>query len=110
MGNKIIRPFFEDDEMLSKIFKEEYGFDYSEFEDKKETFTDTPIMVVSKVLDYFGDKSFFVFEYGNKHHNDLKALQDKKIINFGIDIYVVNPKHIFALMMDKTTDISKYDT
>ena len=107
---KSLDHFFEDDEMLKKIFKEEYGFDYSEIDNKKESFSDTPLMVVSKVLDYFGDKYFFVFEYGNKHHNDLKLLQDKKIINFGIDIYVVNPKHIFVLMMDKTKDLSKYDT
>jgi len=66
-------------------------------------------MVVSKVLDYFGDKTFFIFENNNKHHNDLKQMQDKKIINFGIDIYVLNPTHIYALMMDKTSDLSKYD-
>ena len=43
--------FFEDDEMLMKIFNEEYGFPYSEFNEHKDTFKDTPVMVVSKVLD-----------------------------------------------------------
>lgn len=107
---KSLDHFFEDDEMLSKIFEEEYGFPYAELDKHLDTFKDTPIMVVSKVLDYFGDKHFFVFENNNKHHNDLKKLQDDKIINFGIDIYIINPAHIYVLMMDKTQDLSKYDT
>lgn len=107
---KSLNHFFEDDEMLMKIFNEEYGFPYAEFSKHSETFSDTPIMVVSKVLDYFGDKYFFVFENNNKHHNDLKKLQDQKIINFGMDIYVLHPERIYALMMDKSKDPSKYDT
>lgn len=107
---KSLDHFFEDDEMLTKIFQEEYGFPYSELSKNAGTFTDTPVMVISKVLDYFGDKYFFVFENNNKHHNDLKKLQDDKIINFGIDIYIINPSHIYVLMMDKTKDLSEYDT
>jgi len=107
---KSLDHFFEDDAILTKIFEEEYKFPYAEFNDKKETFTDTPLMVVSKVLDYFGDKYFFVFENNNKHHNDLKTLQDKKIVNFGMDIHVLNPTRIYVLMMDKSKDPSKYDT
>lgn len=102
--------FFEGEEPLLNIFKEEYGFDYSEIDAHKETFTDTPYTVVSKVLDYFGDKYFFVFENENKHHQDLMSLQDQKIIQFGMDIYVLNPTRIYVLMMDKTTNLALYDT
>lgn len=102
--------FFKDDEMLTKIFQEEYGFPYSEIEKHTNSFTDTPLMVISKVLDYFGDKYFFVFENNNKHHHDLIKLQDNKIINFGIDIYVLHPSYIYVLMMDKTTNAAAYDT
>lgn len=102
--------FFEDDEMLTKIFEEEYGFPYSELALHKDTFADTPLMVVSRLLDYFGDKYFFVFENNNPHHAILKNLQDQKIINFGIDIHVVNPNRIYALMMDKSSNPAVYDT
>lgn len=107
---KSLDHFFEDDEMLMKIFQEEYGFPYSEISEHADTFTDTPLMVVSKVLDYFGDKYFFVFENNNKHHHDLMKLQDKKIINFGIDIHIINPSNIYVLMMDKTKNVAAYDT
>ncbi len=107
---KSLDHFFEDDETLQKIFEEEYKFPYSEFEKRKETFPDTPIMVVSRLLDYFGDKYFFVFENSNAHHEELKRLQDKKIINFGMDIYVLNPSRIYVLMLDKTKDLAAYDT
>lgn len=106
---KSLDHFFEDDEMLQKIFKEEYGFDYYDLQNHAD-FKDTPLMVVSKVLDYFGDKHFFVFENNNKHHNDLKKMQDQKIINFGMDIHVVHPERIYALMMDKVKDLKAYDT
>ena len=81
--------FFEGEEPMLNIFKDEYGFEYSELESHKDTFTDTPFMVVSRVLDYFGDKHFFVFENNNKH---------------------LNPNRIYVLMMDKSKNPALYDT
>lgn len=107
---KSLDHFFEDDEMLQKIFLEEYKFPYSELDQHKDSFTDTPIMVVSRLLDYFGDKYFFVFENNNAHHDELKRLQDQKIINFGMDIYVLNPERIYVLMLDKSKNPAVYDT
>lgn len=101
---------FKTHESLFEIFEKEYGFPYSELADHKNDFKDSDSMVISKLLDHFGDKQFFVFSYGDKHHNDLKNLQDKKIINFGIDIHVVNPSRIYVLEMDKTQDLKVYDT
>lgn len=102
--------FFEGEEPMLNIFKDEYGFEYSELANHKDTFTDTPFMVVSRVLDYFGDKHFFVFENDNKHHHDLMKLQDQKIIQFGMDIHVLNPSRIYVLMMDKSKNPALYDT
>ena len=107
---KSLDHFFEDDEMLMKIFKEEYGFEYANLNENSKSFTDTPIMVVSKALDYFGDKYFFVFENNNKHHHELMKLQDNKTIQFGIDIHVLNPNRIYVLMMDKCKNPAVYDT
>lgn len=107
---KSLDHFFEDDEILQKIFQEEYKFPYSELEKHKDTFSDTPVMVVSRLLDYFGDKFFFVFENNNEHHNQLKRLQDKKIISFGMDIYVLHPERVYVLMLDRVKDLAAYDT
>lgn len=107
---KSLADFLDDDAVYQEIFKKEYGFAWSEFPEQKASFTDTPIMVVSRILDYFGDKYFFVFERDNEHHNQLKRLQDKKIVNFGIDIYLMAPGKVFVLMMDKSKNPAAYDT
>jgi hypothetical protein len=95
---------------MLEIFEKEYGFPYSALAQQRQDFRDSDIQVVSKLLDHFGDKHFFVFSYGDKHHEELKGLQDKKVINFGIDIHVINPQRIYVLEMDKTQDLKVYDT
>lgn len=107
---KSITDFFKANENLTEIFEKEYGFPYADINKNKPTFFDSDLMIVSKLLDYFGDKHFFVFSNNDKHHNDLKNLQDKKIINFGIDIYTIHPTAIYVLEMDKTKDPKMYDT
>ena len=107
---KSLDEFFKADENLLEIFEKEYGFPFSKLSEQKENFKDSEIMVVSKLLDHFGDKYFFVFSDNDKHHNDLKMIQDKKIINFGMDIYVIHPNKIYVLEMDKTKDLKMYDT
>ncbi|MCO5237699.1 MAG: hypothetical protein M9933_15680 [Chitinophagaceae bacterium] len=105
---KSIRDFFKAQESLAEIFEVEYGFPYGELH-KQTDFRDTDIMIISKLLDHFGDKQFFVFSYNDPHHNELKNLQDRKIINFGMDIHVLNPQRIYVLEMDKSKDIKIYD-
>lgn len=106
---KSLDEFFKAHENLLEIFEKEYGFPFSKMAEKASEFKDTEIMVITKLLDHFGDKQFFVFSENDKHHNDLKFLQDKKIINFGMDIYVIHPKKIYVLEVDKTKDMQKYD-
>lgn len=105
---KTLQDFFKTDINLFDIFEKEYGFSFNELS-QQENFPDTPILVVSKLLDYFGDKQFFVFSNNDQHHHELKALQDKKVINFGIDIHVLHPTSIYVLEMDKTKDMKMYD-
>lgn len=107
---KSLDELFKAHESMLEIFEKEYGFPYSSLPERKGEFKDSDITVVSKLLDHFGDKHFFVFSYNDKHHNDLKILQDKKTINFGIDIHVINPQRIYVLEMDKTQDLKVYDT
>lgn len=95
-------------ENMAEIFENEYGFPFSKLNEQT-VFSDSDVMVVSKLLDHFGDKQFFVFSYNDNHHNDLKALQDAKTINFGMDIHVIHPNRVYVLEMDKTKDLKMYD-
>jgi len=106
---KSMEDFFKTHENLYEIFEKEYGFAYNKLNENKTNFTDTDVMLVSKLLDHFGDKEFFVFSYNDKHHTDLKRLQDNKVINFGMDIHMIHPSRIYVLEMDKTKDMMKYD-
>ena len=101
--------FFKANEALPEIFEKEYGFPYSQWNDTDKKIPDGDVVVVSKLLDYFQDKFFFIFANGDLHHQYLKALQDNKVINFGVDIHVIHPSKIFILEMDKTQDLRKWD-
>jgi len=105
-----LEEFMKGDAFLPEIFKKEYGFEFSEEKNPENKFSDNLVTVATKLLDYFGDKHFFVFQNGNPEHAILKELQDKKVINFGMDIHVLHPFKTYVLMMDKTKDMAKYDT
>lgn len=105
---KSLDEIFKAHESMTEIFEKEYGFPFDKL-NEQENFKDSNIVVVSKLLDHFGDKQFFVFSYNDKHHNDLKVLQDEKIINFGLDVHVIHPKSIYVLEMDRTKDLKMYD-
>lgn len=104
-----LEEFFKSHEMMFEIFEKEYGVSFNERNNSDVKIADSDIVVVSKLLDYFEDKQFFVFSNNDSNHQGLKNLQDKKIISFGMDIYVLNPKKIYVLEMDKTKDPKMYD-
>ncbi len=105
---KSLPDFFKAHEDLLEIFEKEYGFAFDKLSDQKD-FNDSDIMVISKLLDQFGDKFFYVFSNNDTHHNELKILQDNRTMNFGMDIYVIHPSKIYVLEMDKTKDLKMYD-
>lgn len=104
-----LEEFFKSHEMMFEIFEKEYGVSFNERNNPDVKIADSDIVVVSKLLDYFEAKQFFVFSNNDPNHQGLKNLQDKKIISFGMDIYVLNPKKIYVLEMDKTKDPKMYD-
>ena len=106
---KSLTEFFKAQESLFEIFEKEYGFPFNKLDEQASVFKESDIMIVSKLLNYFSDKYFLIFSYNDQHHNQLKNMQDRKIINFGIDIYVIHPKSIYVLEMDKTKDLKMYD-
>lgn len=105
-----LEEFLDIHEMLYQIFKDEYGFAYQERKNPENNFSDTPIEAMNKLLDYFGDKYFYIFMVGDLHFNSLVTLQDKKIFNFGIDLNKLDKEKIYMMEMDKTKDLKKYDT
>lgn len=105
-----LEDFLTSHNQLGEIFKKEYEFSYDQRKEPQNVFQDTDIEVVTKLLDHFGDKNFFVFSDSDINHSVLKELQDKKVINFGMDIYVLHPNKIYVLEMDKTKDMQKYDS
>ncbi len=60
---------------------------------------------MSTILDHVGDKSFFLFTYGDSNHNDLVYLQDSRIMNFGINIDYLHHYHLDIIIMDKNKDL-----
>ncbi len=105
---KSLPEFFKAHENLEGVFEKEYLFPYSSLNERTD-FKDSNHMVVSKLLDHYGDKEFYVFSNNDKHHLALKKLQDEKKIHFGIDIHVIHPTSVFVLEMDKTKDMKMYD-
>jgi hypothetical protein len=101
--------FMKSHEKLSEIFEKEYGVPFDQ-RNNVDSIDDNDLIIISNLLDYFDDKQFFIFSNNDKHHNDLKKLQDEKKINFGMDIYVLQSNKIYILEMDKTQDLKKYDT
>lgn len=107
---KTMDDFFDSHDKMREIFKNEYGVDYSAENIEDVKLLDAGFSIVEKLLDCFDDKHFVVFSLDDENHNILKGLQDKKTINFGMDIYVLNPSRIYVLEADKTKDLQKYDT
>lgn len=102
--------FFNSHSMMGEIFENEYGFPFSKETAEGIVLMEAGFAIIEKLLDCFRDKHFVVFSSDDESHAILRGLQDKKAINFGMDIYVLNPKKIYVLEMDKTKDPQKYDT
>ena len=99
--------FFSSHSMMLEIFENEYGFPYSEESAKGINLLDAGFAIVEKLLDCFSDKHFVVFSANDENHGILIGLRNRKIINFGMDIYALNPEKIYVLEMDKTKDLQK---
>ena len=102
--------FFDSHSMMRGIFESEYGFPFNPETAKGMDFLGAGFAIIEKLMDSFQDKQFFIFSSDDENHSVLKALQDKKKINFGMDIYVLTPGRIYVLEMDKSKDPQKYDT
>lgn len=93
--------FFKSHSMMKEVFQSEYGVAYSEETAKGITLMGAGFAIVERLLDCFQDKHFLVFSQDDENHNILKGLQNRKLINFGMDIGAIGPDRIYVLEMDK---------
>ena len=98
--------FFTGNEIINTIFEDEYKFSVKQFDEKRLDIADTNEEIIVKILDHVGDKHFFLFTLHNPNHLELVAMQNQKIMNFGIDIQDIQADHFYVVIMDKKGNTS----
>lgn len=93
--------FFKGNTVLSTIFEDKYKMPYLDFEAKRTEIEETNMQIIEKVLDYVGDKSFYIFTCHNENHLELIKMQQQKMMNFGVDINNIKNNHVYVIIMDK---------
>ncbi len=101
---KNIDAFFEGNRAIKEIFEKEYHIPFSLFKQRRSEIKENDFQLMSTILDHVGDKSFFLFTYGDSNHNDLVYLQDSRTMNFGINIDNLHHYHVYIIIMDKNKD------
>lgn len=97
------KEFIEGNAVIKEIATKEYKV----VSDKKEELFKKPvtqsIALMQDVLDLINDKHFLVFEKGDEVHNELRTMQNSKIMDFGIDIKDIDASHVYIMIMDKAS-------
>ncbi|MCX6297313.1 MAG: hypothetical protein NTX97_14885 [Bacteroidetes bacterium] len=91
--------------LLKEIFVREYRMLFERRFNAENSFTDSDIIVVGKLLNHFADKYFVVFENSDPNYFLLKEFQEKAILDFGRDMNVLDQTKIYVLEMDKKKDL-----
>lgn len=98
--------FFNGNGVLKEIFEKEYKILVSDFDKRREEMPETNLGIIASILDQIGDKHFFVFTLHDPNHLELIKMQNNKVMNFGIDIELIAPDHVYILIMDKVKEVS----
>lgn len=93
--------FFKGNSVLTTIFEDKYKMAYTEFDIKRAEIKETNMQIIKTVLDYVGDKSFYIFTHHDENHLELIKMQHQKIMNFGVDISNIKNNHIYIIIMNK---------
>lgn len=93
--------FFEGNAVIKEIFQKEYKIKVEDFDKRRAEMPETNIGIMTNILDHVGDKHFFIFTLNDKNHRELVKMQYNKIMNFGLDIGLIDPSHVYILIMDK---------
>lgn len=93
--------FFKGNSVLAAVFKDEYNIPLEEFKSRRSEIEDTDMKIMENLLDRIGDKHFYIFTLHDENHLDLVKMQTMKMMNFGVDIELIQNDHVYIIIMDK---------
>ncbi len=93
--------FFKGNEILTTIFFDHYKIDVKELKEKRKEIKDSDMDIITKLLSFVDNKSFFIFTLHNENHLELVKMQQLKIMNFGVNIEEVKGDCVYVVIMDK---------
>lgn len=89
----------------NSIIKEIATKEFKVTGEKKELLTEQKvtenIAIIEDVLDLINDKHFYIFLMHDPNHLELVGMQRTSSMDFGVDITLLNPEHVYIMIMDK---------
>lgn len=102
---KNMNEFFSGNGVIQEIFEKEYKIPISEFEHRRAELPETSLGLMTHILDQIGDKHFVVFTLNDENHQAFIAMQESKIMDFGVAIQNLEPDQVYILIMDKVKEV-----
>lgn len=96
-----LEDFVSGNKVIQEILEKEYKVTPQQLIDDRECIKESDMTIILKVLEFITDKSFVVFTLYDENHQELIAMQEQKMMSFGIDIEDINPDHVYIMIMDK---------
>lgn len=93
--------FFEGNEILSTIFQDVFAFGVEELKERRSEIEHDDLAIMNNMLSLVNDKSFFIFTLHDENHLELVAMQQMKVMNFGLDIEKIKNDRVYVMIMDK---------
>ncbi len=99
-----IDKFFDGADVLPVAFEHLFEMPFAEFHTRRSEIQLSDMEIMEKTLDTIDDKFFFIFTYHSDNHAVLVELQDKGVMNFGLDINDVREDCVYICMMDRRAE------
>lgn len=96
--------FFKGNEILTNIFEDCYKIPFKEYKERRSEIQETDLQMMQKLLNFVGDKYFYIFTLHDENHLELVKMQRSKVMNFGIDIESIKNSRVYVMIMDKKTE------
>lgn len=98
---KSFNDFIVGNEVIKEIIEKEYKVSFENLLNDRGSIEESDMTVILKVLEFINDKHFVVFTLYDENHQELIAMQEAKMMSFGVDIEDINPDYIYIMVMDK---------
>lgn len=100
-----LNAFFRGNGILKEIFVKEYKMTLESLSSRRSEIPETDAGLMAAILDMVADKYFFVFTNTDANHKQLIEMQEESIMNFDLDISELPVEKVYAMIMDKRSDI-----